>query len=105
MLTGPKATAGRRPRNKSLSKQIRETEVLLGAWHAIRQNGETSRSQRTREETIAEVRPLGVVVDEPRAEIVLQYLQAEMPSAQYFSNNLDDALAAIDGIEDVCQHG
>jgi hypothetical protein len=33
-----------------LAQQVRHTEVLLTAWHAIRRNGETSTSRRTREE-------------------------------------------------------
>lgn len=31
--------------------RVRETETLLKAWHAIRRNGETSRSPKTRQET------------------------------------------------------
>jgi RNA-directed DNA polymerase len=50
MPTGPKATPSGRKRTKSFTERIRETEVLLRAWHAIRQNGETSKSKKTREE-------------------------------------------------------
>lgn len=35
----------------SLSERVRATETLLQAWHAIRRNGETSRSPSTREKT------------------------------------------------------
>ena len=31
-------------------QRVRETQTLLGAWHAIRRNGETSTSRQTREE-------------------------------------------------------
>jgi RNA-directed DNA polymerase len=39
------------PRAKSLVVRVRSMETLLQAWHAIRRNGETSRSRKTREET------------------------------------------------------
>ncbi len=51
MPTGPKATRKSRSQPKSLSAIVRETETLLHAWHAIRRNGETSRSPKTRQET------------------------------------------------------
>ncbi len=52
MPTGPKATRKSRSQPKSLSAIVRETETLLRhAWHAIRRNGETSRSPKTRQET------------------------------------------------------
>ena len=51
MPTGPKATRKSRAQPKSLSAKIRETDTLLHAWHAIRSNGETSPSQKTRQTT------------------------------------------------------
>ena len=35
----------------SLAQSVRASDSLLAAWHAIRRNGETSRSRKTREET------------------------------------------------------
>lgn len=51
MPTGPTATRHSRAHPKPLSARVRETETLLQAWHAIRRNGETSRSPKTRQET------------------------------------------------------
>ena len=53
MPTGPTATrkSGAQSRSRSLAASVRETETLLQAWHAIRRNGETSRSPKTRQET------------------------------------------------------
>jgi RNA-directed DNA polymerase len=51
MPTGPTATRKRRTQTRSLSERVRLTETLLQAWHAIRRNGETSRSAKTRQET------------------------------------------------------
>src|SRR3990170_2104791 len=51
MPTGPKATRKRKTPARLLSARVRETETLLQAWHAIRRNGETSRSPKTQQET------------------------------------------------------
>jgi RNA-directed DNA polymerase len=48
---GPTATAKRRLQRVTLAKRVRATDTLLQAWHAIRRNGETSASRKTREET------------------------------------------------------
>lgn len=50
MSTGPTAKVSRRRSRGTLSERVRQTETLLHAWHAIRRNGETSRSRKTREE-------------------------------------------------------
>ncbi len=52
MPTGPTAKGARQKRLR-LSARVRSLEVLLQAWHAIRRNGETSRSRKTREEVRA----------------------------------------------------
>lgn len=51
MSIGPAAAFKTRLRRMSLSERVRATDTLLEAWHAIRRNGETSRSRKTREET------------------------------------------------------
>ena len=51
MLTVPKATVKKRSLTGGLASRVRETATLLQAWHAIRRNGETSRSPKTREAT------------------------------------------------------
>ncbi len=51
MLTGPSATRKRRTRQTTLAVRVREIGTLLHAWEAIRRNGETSKSRKTREET------------------------------------------------------
>jgi len=51
MLTGPTATRSRRTRQNTLAVRVREMGTLLPAWEAIRRNGETSKSRKTREET------------------------------------------------------
>src|SRR6185437_16578585 len=51
MPTGPRAVTPRQ--GQSLAARVRSMDVLLHAWHAIRRNGETSRSRKTREETKA----------------------------------------------------
>ena len=51
MSAGPTATLKKRLASMSLSVRVRATETLLQAWHAIRRNGETSRSRTTREKT------------------------------------------------------
>lgn len=50
MLTGPTATAPHQRANRSLALNVRKLGTLLEAWHAIRRNGETSRSRKTRED-------------------------------------------------------
>jgi RNA-directed DNA polymerase len=51
MPTGPRARHGKETSGKALSKRVRETDILLQAWHEIRRNGETSRSPKTRQAT------------------------------------------------------
>lgn len=51
MLTVPTATPKKRSSTSGLASRVRETATLLQAWHAIRRNGETSRSPKTREAT------------------------------------------------------
>jgi hypothetical protein len=51
MLTGPTATRSRRTHQNTLAIRVREIGTLLRAWEAIRRNGETSRSRKTREDT------------------------------------------------------
>jgi RNA-directed DNA polymerase len=47
---GPTASSKSKLKKKSLYKRLSATDTLLSAWHAIRRNGETSRSAKTREE-------------------------------------------------------
>ena len=49
MPTGPTAKDARKE-GLRLAVRVRRLDVLLQAWHAIRRNGETSRSRKTREE-------------------------------------------------------
>jgi hypothetical protein len=49
MPTGPRAKEARQ-KTLSLAARVRSLDMLLHAWHAIRRNGETSRSRKTREE-------------------------------------------------------
>ena len=51
MPTGSKAKQRNRPLGQTLSARVRATDTLLKAWHAIRRNGETSRSPKTRQAT------------------------------------------------------
>ena len=51
MPTGSRATERKRPAGQTLSARVRATDTLLKAWHAIRRNGETSRSPKTRQAT------------------------------------------------------
>jgi len=47
LSTGPRAT---QPPLRPLIQRVRSTQVLVGAWHEIRRNAETSRSSATRDE-------------------------------------------------------
>ncbi len=51
MPTDPKATARKRLQTSSLAQRVRVSDTLLQAWRAIEQNGLTSRSPKTKQNT------------------------------------------------------